>query len=145
MAEPALPLLTSDKYCSRRCELPATEILNELELLERSPALWPVDVATWSAALASVRSFAARWGGQAHAAGWSPLELYGLHRLAPYASLAGMGAAWLVARSGHPVVDVAGAAIRLRSATGAELRIFCGALDPMSVLAWALCRPAERC
>jgi hypothetical protein len=70
--------------------------------------------------------------------GWSHLDLYGLHRRAPYANLASMGGAFVVARCGHHVIDVAADAIYVRSPTGADLRIYRRELEAQSVLAWSL-------
>jgi hypothetical protein len=74
-----------------------SDVARGLDLLERSPPLWPVDAATWAAVVASVSAFADRWDGQARDAGWSDLDLYGLHRFAPYANLSAMGAAFCAA------------------------------------------------
>ncbi len=41
-----------------------------LDLLSRSPPLWPIDADEWSAAVATVWAFADRWDGLARAAGW---------------------------------------------------------------------------
>lgn len=82
-----------------------------LELLARSRPLWRIGVAAWSYAVASVRAFAEAWDGRARAAGWTAIELYRLHCRAPYARLAAMGAAWLIARSGHRAVGVDAGAI----------------------------------
>jgi hypothetical protein len=108
-----------------------------LELLARSPALWPIGAGAWSEVLACVRGFAERWDAQARAAGWSTPELYSLHRRAPYANLAAMGAAFVVARSGHRVVAV-DETIMLRSATGAVSRIRRVEAQADAVLAWSV-------
>ena len=65
-------------------------------------------------------------------------NLYGLHRRAPYANLAGMGGAFVVVRCGHHVIDVAADAIQVRSPTGSELRIYRCQLEAQTVLAWSL-------
>ena len=67
------------------------------------------------------------------------MQLYGPYRRAPYASLAAMGGAFVVARSGHHVVDVTAEAIQVRSPNGAELQIYRRELGAESVLAWSLC------
>jgi hypothetical protein len=102
----------------------SADVAAGLELLARSRPLWPIDAGEWSRALASVRAFAAGWDGLAGAAGWTSLQLYGLHRRAPYARLTGMGAAWLVARSGHNAIavtaDAAGGDARTAKAEATE-------------------------
>lgn len=90
---------------------PLTDVAGGLDLLERSPPLWPVDSETWAAVVVSVAGFADRWDSQARAAGWSELELYGLHCGAPYANLAAMGAAFVLARSDSSAIDVSAHAI----------------------------------
>lgn len=85
-----------------------------------------------------VRSFAERWDAQARSAGWQSIELYSLHRVSPFANLAAMGAAFLVARSGDRVAAIDDAII-LRSVTGAVVRIRHSVPDPAAVLAWSLC------
>lgn len=91
-------------------------------LLERPP-IWPVPPREWSAIITAVRAFAARWHGQAAAAGFTDLQLYGLDPRAPSANLAAMGAAWLIARTGHVVLTIDRAGIELRSRSGARLRL----------------------
>ena len=77
--------------------------------------------------------------GEAHTSGSAlALQLYGLHRRAPYANLAGMGAAFVVARCGHHVVDVTADAIHVRSPAGSGLRIDRREPEGQTVLAWSL-------
>ena len=97
----------------------------------RSRPLWPIGAAEWSRAVAGVQAFAERWDGAARAAGWSLLELYGVHRRAPYARLSTMGAAWLVARARYRAVSVDAAAIAVTSPAGNRLRIDRSLPDPM--------------
>ena len=105
--------------------------------LERSPPRWPVDRATWAGVVADVAAFAERWDSQARAAGYSDLELYGLHRSAPYTNLSAMGAAWVMARGGFAAIAVTADAIAMRSRTGATLRIRRFAISPDAVLPWS--------
>jgi hypothetical protein len=73
-----------------------------LELLASCSApLWPISAEDWALAVARARAFAEAWDSAARAAGWSALDLYGVHPRAPYARLTAMGAVWLIARSGH--------------------------------------------
>lgn len=119
------------------------EILRGLELLATSPPLWPIGDVRWEVGVDAVRAFADRWHVQACALGWSPLSLYGLHRRAPYANLAAMGAAFVLARSGHRAVAVDAEAVHVGTTTGAQLRIYRMPPEPESVVAWSLCSPAK--
>lgn len=117
----------------------AIDVAAGLDLLTRSPPLWPVEADDWTLAIVRAHSFAERWDALARSAGWSTLDLYGMHRRAPYARLTAMGAAWLVARSsGHNAIAVTADAITLATLTGARLRIYRTAPDPDAVLAWTL-------
>ena len=109
-----------------------------LELLARSPPLWPIGAEDWTIAVARARAFAEAWDSLARAAGWSALELYGLHRRAPWARLSAMGAAWLIARSGHNAIAVASDAITVATLTSARLRICRSRSDAAAMLAWEL-------
>lgn len=118
--------------------LPA-DVAAGLELLARSRPLWPIgEAGVWSYAVGSVRAFAEAWDGRARAAGWTAIELYGLHCRAPYARLAAMGAAWLIARSGHRAVGVDAGAITVATHAGNRLRIYHAEVDPGAALAWTL-------
>jgi hypothetical protein len=111
-----------------------------MRLLARSaPAAWPTDrLAQWPALVDRVLVFERCWGDQARAAGWSTLQLYGLHRRAPWSNLAGMGAAFLVAIGGHTVIGLSSKAIAIAApTTGSRLRIYRRAPDADAVLAWA--------
>jgi len=118
--------------------LPA-DVVHGLDLLARSAPLWPIGADNWSLAVATVEEFAARWHSPASEFGWSTLELYGLHRSAPWANLSAMGAAFVLARSGYSAIDVMAGAIVVRSGFGSTLRIRRFALNPDAVLAWTLC------
>lgn len=111
-------------------------IANGLRLLAQSQPLWPV--ADWSAVIIPVTAFAWRWHAQATACGWSELQLYGLHQRAPYANLAGMGAAWLVAKSAHLAVAVDRDAFTLVTKSSSRLRLYRREVDIDTVLAWKL-------
>jgi hypothetical protein len=85
-----------------------------------------------------VVAFQQRWGGQVRCADGCHRK----HRTTPYANLAAMGAAWVLARNGHRAVAVTRDSVLMTAPTGSRLRIFRGEVDPGSVLAWSLCRPA---
>jgi hypothetical protein len=42
-----------------------------LNVLSRSPPLWPIGADRWSVAVVAVRAFAERWDSEARACGWS--------------------------------------------------------------------------
>lgn len=155
-APPAWPSerLAADLFGSSEAAPPdlPPDVAAGLKLLASSPPLWPIDPPRWTAVVDSVTAFAGRWDGRARACGWTPLQLYGLHRRAPWANVAGMGAAFLIAADGRPVpvlvalkggpaIAVDQEAIRTLSPGGARLRIFRRTPDPDSVLAWSLCPP----
>jgi hypothetical protein len=119
---------------------PAVDVLIGIDLLA-SRSLWPVGAERWAEVVARVKAFENAYGMRARACGWSDLSLYGVHRHAPYANLAAMGAAFVVARSGHRVAAVTAGDMLLISPTGAMLRIFRGEPDPSAALAWTLRRP----
>jgi hypothetical protein len=120
---------------------PPDDVLRGLELVASSPPLWPVGAVRWAMVLNAVGGFASRWDGQARACGWSTLSLYGLNPTAPYANLAGMGAAWLVARRLEVrVIAIDAEAIHLSAPTGSRLRLLRLAPSGESVAAWSLCR-----
>ena len=131
------------------------EVRNGLELLRSSAPLWKVDEPKrWLTVVDSVAAFAERWDGQARACGWTSVQLYGLHRRAPWANVAGMGAAFLIAADGRPVpillalkggpaIAVDQEAIRIVSPSGSKLRIYRRPPDPAAVLAWELKLNAE--
>ncbi|MBX9649700.1 MAG: hypothetical protein K2X57_21890 [Xanthobacteraceae bacterium] len=119
-------------------ELPA-DVLEGLQQLGRGPSVWPIDQAgRWVADVARVTAFAAHWDARARAAGWSDLQLYGLHRYAPYANLAGMGVAFVVALGRSTVLDVQAEAINIATPTGSRLQFVRRPPDPAAVLAWSL-------
>jgi hypothetical protein len=109
-----------------------------LDLLGRSPPLWPIGAEEWVLAVRCVVDFAKAWDSSARGAGWYSLELYGLHHHAPYARLSAMGAAWLAARAGCAVVGLTSEAITLASRTGARQRIYHHRPEPDAALAWDL-------
>lgn len=115
------------------------DVVRGLDLLARSRPLWPIDDVAWRVAIGSVLAFAERWDFQARAEGWTDLELYGLHRFAPWANLSAMGAAFVLARSGFTAIAVVEDGILLRAGTGSTLQIRRFALNPDAVIAWSLC------
>jgi hypothetical protein len=117
---------------------PPDEVVAGLALLLRSPPLWPVP--QWRIAVERVEAFAFAHDCEARAAGWSDLQLYGLHKHGPYQRLDGMGAAFLIAMRGDRVVAVRPDVIHLASVRGARLRLFRDEPHPDSMIAWELCR-----
>ncbi len=133
----ALAALPLEGAIERAGGLPA-DVVRGLEALAQV-RLWPVDDETWRGVVGSVSRFAARWDGQARAEGWTALDLYGLHRFAPWANLSAMGAAFVLARSGYSAVAVVDDGIMVRTGTGSTLQIRRFTLNPDAVLAWSLC------
>src|ERR1700677_193040 len=112
------------------------DIMAGLDLMMRSPPLWPVDRGTsWVDQVARARAFAERWNGLCRNCGWSPLDLYGAHHRAPAARLSCLGAAFLVARSSHHVLNVAPGDILVATKSAARLRIYRAHPDPDAVVA----------
>lgn len=113
-----------------------------LARLEAAPVpAWPLDqAARWPAAIDRVRAFAGQWDGAARACGWEDVSLYGLHRRAPYANLATMGAAFVIALGQHPplVTAVTSESIAVIMPTSSRLRVYRCSPDPDAVPAWSL-------
>ena len=61
----------------------------------------------WAGAKATALSFAKEWLNQACRLGWTPLELFGLHPLAPDARLDVKGLAWQLERGARVVAMTA--------------------------------------
>ena len=120
---------------------PADEALAGIAQLRSSPPLWPVGFERWCDILAAVEAFERQHGPIARARGWSQTQLYGLHQRAPYARLSAMGAAWVIARTGHRVLEVDHIGMLLVTRTSARLRIVRAAPEG-AMLAWCL---TERC
>lgn len=118
---------------------PADEVAAGLVRLRSSPPLWPVSPDQWSDILAAVETFERNYGPTARARGWTQIGLFGLCPHSPFARLSSLGAAWLIARTGHAVTGVDHIGIALTTRTAARLRIFRGRPDPGAVLAWSLC------
>jgi hypothetical protein len=113
------------------------EIHVGLRLLRAAAPIFPgMGPEVWRLVLAYITDFARDWDGLARAAGWSSLQLYGLHPIAPAARLSVMGAAWVAARSAHKVIAIEAAAIVVATQTGGRLRIYRTAPDPEAVLPW---------
>jgi hypothetical protein len=115
------------------------DVMAGLEHLARSPPLWPVDADRWSEVVGALMAFERRFGGQVR--GWSPLALWGMHRRAPYANLAAMGAVFAAARANHTILEFGRDSLLMVSRAGSRLRIFRRVPDRDAVLAWTLCRP----
>jgi hypothetical protein len=116
------------------------DVLAGLDRLARSPPLW--SCADWPAMVDRAKAFAGRWSEPAQACGWSRLDLWSVHRRAPGARLASLGAAIIAARRGDRVVELDAAAILVVTRLGSRLRIYRTAPDPERVLAWRLCPAA---
>jgi hypothetical protein len=133
---PPMTAATADLFTPIASELP-DDVARGFQMLASSPPLWPVPLAQWLSVVDCVTAFAARWDRPARARGWSTFSLYRLHPGAPLARLDAMGAAWLLARSGHRAIAVAADAIE---ATTARLRIYKTQIDPAAVVGWSPCQ-----
>jgi len=132
-SSPALPL----EKASDKAGLAADAIVG-LELLARSPPLWPAGPETWRLTLAYVRDFTEQWDARVRAVSWSNITLYGIHKSEPASRLSAMGAAWIAARAAHTVVGIepGSGAIILATRAGSRLRVYRTAPDPDGVLPW---------
>jgi hypothetical protein len=115
------------------------DIAAGLGLLTISRPLWPLSTERWLEVVTILTAFHGRHGRHAAALGWDPISLYGVVRRAPYNGLWGMGAACLIARAGHHVLEVDRQTMLLVSSAGSRLRIFRRLLGPESVVIWDLC------
>jgi hypothetical protein len=79
---------------------------------------------------------------RARAHDWTTMGLYGLSRLAPWSDVSRLGAAWIVALTGHRVAGIDRDGILLISPNCARVRIYRVEPDECTVEAWALCRAA---
>jgi hypothetical protein len=117
------------------------------QLAAAAPTLWPIEqLARWPSVVDRVMAFRRQCDRPARAAGWDDLSLYGLHRRAPYANVAAMGAAFLAALNSWHVIGVGADAIAIVSPAGSRLKIYREPPDPDAVVAWSLVsdKPATR-
>jgi len=140
MGEPAADPFTPDVFGLPPISDIPDDVARGLKTLAGSAPLWPVDVDKWRVAVTAVRAFAAVFDARARAHDWTSAGLYGLSRLAPWSDVSRMGAAWIVARSGHRVAGIDRDGILLISPNGARVRIYRVEPDECTVAAWALCR-----
>jgi hypothetical protein len=120
---------------------PADEVAAGLGLLAQSAPLWGTRLES-TELVAALRGFEERWGAVARAAGWSPVELWGLDPIAPRARLSRTGGAFLACLHNHRAVQVDPDAIRLVTRTSARLSVY--RPEPGGVLAWELCASESR-
>jgi hypothetical protein len=110
---------------------------------ERRPD-WSKAWSSWTrATVGAVQDFSAVFDARARAHGWTTVGLYGLSRLAPWADVSRLGAAWIVARSGHRVAGIDRDGILLISPNCDRVRIYRVEPDDCCVEAWALCKAAR--
>jgi hypothetical protein len=113
------------------------EVLAGLAKLATAAPLWG-DRLEWTELVAGLQAFSARWHCLATAAGWSPVDLWGLDPIAPRNRISRMGGAFLACLHNHRVVQVDPDAIRLVTRTSARLSIY--RPEAGAVLAWELCK-----
>jgi hypothetical protein len=106
-----------------------------LALLEQSVPLWG-EYLEWMDLVGRLRRLEERWGATADAAGWTPVELWGLDSAAPRARLSRMGGAFLACLRTHQVICIDPEAIRLVTRTSARLAVY--RPEAGGVLAWEI-------
>jgi hypothetical protein len=112
------------------------DVLAGLDLLARSPPLWPIGAERWSVAVATVRAFAEAWDAKAHGYGWSGVALYRLTALRPVRIWLPWAPHGSAARSGHRVAGIDRDGILLISPNGARVRIYRVTPDEHVAVAW---------
>ena len=112
-------------------------------LLRTRPAPPGVLAVSWAGFLADAGRLLGEHGAELHRLGWDTLDLFGLHRWAPFARCDAMGAAWLL--DGRPISAIAAEAVTLVARSGGQLRVWRmgqhARAEAMS--AWALTAGAE--
>jgi hypothetical protein len=115
------------------------DVIAGLDLLVRSaPVFRDVGPETWRLMVSHAQDFAETWDARARAAGWSSLQLYGLHRIRPGARLNAAGAVWLAALRARTIIAVDAQVIIMATQTGGRLAARRMPPDPEAVLAWEL-------
>jgi hypothetical protein len=92
------------------------EILAELER-QNCPDWLPPD--RWNDALSDAEKFLSRWGSAAHSLGWTELDLFGVHSIAPAVRFDAMGLLLLI--QGGAIVALTAEAATIRRGSGAVL------------------------
>ncbi|UPJ63520.1 hypothetical protein [Bradyrhizobium sp. 191] len=88
------------------------------ELKRRDPVEWlPAD--RWQGILSDAESFLSGWGSAAHSLGWTALDLFGVHPIAPAARFDAMGL--ILIQNGGPILTLTASTTTMRRASGAVL------------------------
>jgi hypothetical protein len=87
-------------------------------LKAREPVEW-LSTERWRFLISDTENFLQRWGSAAHSLGWTALDLFGVHPIAPAARFDVMGL--LPIMNGGAVVNLTDDAATLRARTGAVL------------------------
>jgi hypothetical protein len=113
------------------------EVVEGLNLLRTMPAPRGFPAAQWSNAVRQAILFASNWGASALSLGWSPVELFGLHPIAPHARHDAKGLAFAQSDAAQIVAITETSAV-LKTISGAELRFYRKLHPRDAVLAWLL-------
>jgi hypothetical protein len=89
----------------------------------------------WAVGVWWARQIAHEHGLVVHEAGWSALDLFGLHPTAPACRYDGMGLAFML-RPGDTLLFLDGGEVIIERLSGARHRTHRGRIGPESVLAW---------
>lgn len=96
----------------------------------------------WSRRIEAAREMAAQWDAQGRRLGWTDVDLYGLHPLAPAARRDAKGLAWCLDR-GDRVSAITADSATIETASGSVLRFYCARHDTGAVVAWQLATAAQ--
>jgi hypothetical protein len=87
-----------------------------------------VPVARWQVAVEDGRRFLGQWDEQASALGWTPDDLFGLHRTAPLVRYDHMGLVWLL--HGAKVIALTDSTAAIRTQAGSLLQFYRSRFTP---------------
>jgi hypothetical protein len=121
---------------SSAASLPA-EIVEGLGLLLKMSALRGFPHTRWPSSVMQVVQFATDWAPLALRLAWTPEELFGLDRAAPYTRHDRKGLAFTLSCDKH-IVAVTESHAHIKAASGAHLRFYRQAASASAVLAWDL-------
>jgi hypothetical protein len=119
---PGVPTATSDFRNGDSSEIesdaPAEWHAILAELKRREPVGW-LGAERWGSLLSDAQSFLSRWGGVAHSLGWTSLDLFGVHPIAPAVRFDVMGLIPMLNRA--EILALTGETATMRRISGATL------------------------
>jgi hypothetical protein len=113
----------------------AGELQDRLAQLAEAPAPAGYLRDRWLGAVRGAVAFSEQWTEAALQLGWSPLDLFGLHPVAPAARYDCKGLAWLLERDAE-VVEITAEAATIRMRSGSLLRFYEPPASTGAVLPW---------